>query len=149
MEAVLEQGCVQYRNSLQTFRNSRVLEIGNFAKRFICKRFDTERGSGLRKWLCESGEPRREWSDNLELELEEDLLQRGEASVGSEKTMDELYSACGNPCEHLTRSRLYWYLSSPSSHLSTRQFIEFSLRNGENSPQVLSGIPPKSFVFEG
>ena len=26
------QGCVQYRNSLQTFRNSRVLEIGNFAK---------------------------------------------------------------------------------------------------------------------
>ncbi len=26
-------GCVQYRNSLQRFRNSRVLEIGNFAKR--------------------------------------------------------------------------------------------------------------------
>ncbi len=35
LKSVLIQGCVQYRNSLQTFRNSRVLEIGNFAKRFV------------------------------------------------------------------------------------------------------------------
>ena len=28
-------GCVQYRNSLQMFRNSRVLEIGNFCKTFV------------------------------------------------------------------------------------------------------------------
>ncbi len=33
------QGCVQYRNSLQTFRNSRVLEIGNFAKRLQTFRY--------------------------------------------------------------------------------------------------------------
>ncbi len=41
-EWVSDQGCVQYRNCLQTFRNRRVLEIGNFAKRF-----DTERSPGL------------------------------------------------------------------------------------------------------
>ncbi len=31
--------CGQYRNSLQTFRNSRVLEIGNFAKRLQTFRY--------------------------------------------------------------------------------------------------------------
>ncbi len=36
---VSEHGCVQYRNSLQTFRNSRVLEIGNFAERLQTFRY--------------------------------------------------------------------------------------------------------------
>ncbi len=34
--------CVQYRNSLQAFRNSPILEIGFFLQN-VCKRFDTER----------------------------------------------------------------------------------------------------------
>ncbi len=42
-----DMGCVQYWNSLQTFRNSRVLKMWNFAKRL--QTFDTERSHGVPK----------------------------------------------------------------------------------------------------